>query len=68
MAQCSVSLECRADLTFDITAHEPDAIELIRQHRMRLTPSCFAASDLPVEQQIYRVEKYLRKGFSLAPA
>ena len=67
MAQCGVSVECDCDLQLHTHAHEPDAKQLIRDSRPLLTEHCFLAMDAPIQKQLYRIEKYVRRGFSFEP-
>ena len=57
MAQCSLSLECDADLKLKITAYESDALELIDHHRMRFTERCFSGFRQPIQLQLFRVQE-----------
>ena len=67
MAQCGVSVECDCDLQLHTHAHRPDAKQLIRDSRLLLTEHCFLAMDAPIQKQLYRIEKYVRRGFSFEP-
>ena len=67
MAQCGVSVECDCDLQLHTHAHGPGTKQLIRDSRLLLTEHCFLAMDTPIQKQLYRIEKYVRRGFSFEP-
>jgi hypothetical protein len=59
-----LSLTISEDLqTFMFRAHYEETLELLRRRRLKLSGSCFIGCHDNTSKQIWRLWKYIRRGF-----